>query len=192
MMRFLFLVFFSVAKVFAATPINPNKKAAPAKSSKSSEGGFYPTFSLGLGFKTFSAIVGLGYEFNSWLSVEQKIFYRQVYNDPQYEKAYGSESDGIFRFANPSIATPYAGLGVGYAKWQRSLDNQEFDFAASPYWAYFLGVEGRLTSFLSIVGQTRWINYQRPPKDYFDTDAYESRNQFQFTVGFISHFSFDD
>ena len=175
----------------AATPINPNKKASSASSSADSSG-FYPMFSLGLGFQTFSATATIGYEFNRFLANELTAAYRQKTYEDRYEKAYGLEDNGIFRLANPTIATPFVGIGLGYEKWQRMVDGQEFDSAASPYWDYFVGAEAKLTSFISIVGKAKWINYMRPPKEYSDMDSFESRNQYQFTVGFIIRLNFGD
>ena len=189
MIKFLLIFFGFSGHIFAATPIGPKKKAA---ADKAADTGFYPGLTLGLGFKTFSTVISAGYGFTPWFATEVHIFYRQVLDGPNYEKAYGSETDAIFKFANPSLVTPFVGGGIGYAKWQRMLDNQEFDLAASPFWDYFLGVEARFTPFLSLVGQGKWINYIRPPKDYSDTDSFELNNQYQFTVGFLSRLNFGD
>lgn len=142
--------------------------------------------SLGLGFSAVSIEGKLIRQENRYYETHIGGYFSTYKQDDRKETFYGPEVDGVLKWPNPSILTPFVGGGFGYRKWQRIDHDEEFDGASSWMMHYFFGGELRFHRNFAILIAQKWDQYlnQRPRK-FSDHSEYDSWTKSRFIMSVV-------
>lgn len=131
----------------------------------------------------------VGYALSRWFGVDATYTYLQIDGNHDDGVQYGPEVDGVLRAPNPTIVTPFVGVGPGYIKWQRTHDDEVFDAGSTMTMNVFGGINIRMTSHFGLQLQRRRTTYvQNVPKSYADLSTREERTRVGTNIGFYMAF----
>ncbi|MCX6118886.1 MAG: hypothetical protein NT027_15220 [Proteobacteria bacterium] len=140
---------------------------------------------VGFGGRSFSANLGFSFPIYRWLGWNiSGSYYTKAWDDKK-ETIYGPEGSLIVRIPSRIPITPFAGVGLGYDKWTRSIAEKKFDDSASLLSLYYVGISIPMASHLAFNISQTWKTYLgRPPKTFEDESKYEPYSYKRFNVGF--------
>ena len=140
---------------------------------------------LGSGAGYISGQITVGYYFNKFIGIDTSYYYYRFDNHDSSGQQYGPEVDLVIRATNPTIVTPYAGVGPGHSKWQRTASGKVFDASSSWTFNEFVGVDVRLTSHFGIgITRKQQTYLNDPPKGFDDHNAAEAKSSWATNIGF--------
>lgn len=144
---------------------------------------------VGVGSGYFAATLTISYGLNRFLAIDTSGFYRNEKGDNYSSVAYGPEVDLILRLPNPSIVTPFVGVGPGYELWKRTHDGVTFDETSSLTANGLIGINVGLTKNFGIQIAQKWTTYlNRPPLKWSDHSEREARTFSRTQIGFLIMF----
>jgi hypothetical protein len=165
------------------------KPQGPAPAAAGEPSPWYFFGGLGLGSDEVGAQVTVGYAYSKWLGVETTYYYDRFQGDSESGQQQGPEFDLVLRGANPTLVTPYVGVGPGYYRWARQLNGETFDDSGSVTGHAFGGLEVRLTKNFAVILERREIWYLgTPPRSFSDVTIREPRSAIVTNIGFRAIF----
>lgn len=181
----------------AAAPKKSGSTATKRATFGGSERGSAPeagdfTFSGSLGANNkgvFGGMFGVGYSLNRYVGVDGSYSYHQTQTGDKDGVQYGPALDLVGRLPNPTIVTPYVGVGGGYVKWQRSNEGETFDAGGAATGSLFGGANLHLTRYFGLQLERRQTTFvSDPPKRFDDMTTREPKIRVATNVGFYMKF----
>jgi hypothetical protein len=140
---------------------------------------------IGGGVDYFSARLGLIWRHNPYVSTD---FYGNYLNRRQtdiFEERYGPDVAFVLRVPNPTMVTPYLGLGLGYDIWRREYRELPLDESAGITGAAFGGIVINLTKYIGMQIERRQHRYlTNSPLAFDDAKRFEPKRSFTTSIGF--------
>ena len=131
----------------------------------------------------------VGYWINRYVGVEATYAYSQIDTNSDDGVQYGPDVAGVLKAPNPTIVTPFVGIGPGYVKWQRSHNDEVFDEGASVTGNVFGGINVNLTRHFGLqIVRRQTTYYNDPPKIFADRVTREEPTRLGTSVGFYMSF----
>lgn len=101
--------------------------------------------SLGMSTVSFNARAAVRYPLHQFFSVDPSFTYWSRRDGEYAGNGFGPEVAVIARGKNPTMFTPYTGVGLGYEKWEQSMGENQFDHDDSGTAFYFFGLNIMMT-----------------------------------------------
>jgi len=161
------------------------QEAAPDASSDDRGSPLVFSGGVGSGAGFINGQITIGYYFNKYIGIDTSYYYYRFDSHDNSGQQYGPEVDLVVRAVNPTMVTPYVGIGPGYTKWQRTAAGQSFDARSSWTANEFVGVDVRLTAHFGIgITRKQQTYLSDPPKSFDDHKALEAKATWATNIGF--------
>lgn len=180
----------TVTKSSGATATKRASAGPVGRAAAPSAGDFSFSGSLGANNKgVFGGAATVGYAINRYLGADASYAYHQVQGQEKSGVQYGPGLDLIGRLPNPTIVTPFVGVGVGYLKWQRTYQDEPFDAGDAATASAFGGANLNLTRHFGLQLERRQTVFAKdPPKRFDDMSTREPKSRIATNVGFYMKF----
>lgn len=127
----------------------------------------------------------LGYYWVRFVGVESTYYYYQLNSEHFFATQAGPEVDLMVRLYNPTMVTPLAGLGVGFTRWDRRYQREQFSEGSSLTGNVLFGVDLALSRHFGIQIIRKNTNYLGSlPVSFADRQSDEARSTWYTNIGF--------